>query len=79
MSEEVSGELSFFDKLKIKFSGAKGGKIIFIIVVSLLYLWHVYFVLHVPFMPSTLSYILCFLLFAFLWYFGCSDLSGFDK
>ena len=69
--EEISGELSLFDEIKLRFSGTYGGKVIFITSISLLYLWHVYFYLKVPFFQVTLAYMLCILPFGILWRFGC--------
>jgi hypothetical protein len=72
MKEEVSGELSLFDKIKLRFKGMYGGKLIFITGSSLLYLWHVYFHLNIPFFQATLAFMLCILFFGIVWFFGCS-------
>ena len=73
--KEVSGEFSFGpDKIKIRFRGTYGGKIVFITSISLFYLWHVYFYLKVPFFQATLAYMLCILPFGILWHFGCPNL-----
>ena len=69
--KEVSGELSLFDEIKLKFSGTFGGKILLITGSSLLYLWHVYFHLNIPFFQATLAFMLCILFFSIVWFFGC--------
>ena len=69
--EEISGELSLFDEIKLRFSGTYGGKILLITGSSLLYLWHVYFHLNIPFFQATLAFMLCILFFSIVWFFGC--------
>lgn len=69
----VKGGFSF-GKIEIWFSGTYGGKIVFITIISLFYLWHVYFYLKVPFFQVTLAYMLCILSFGILWHFGCPNL-----
>jgi len=71
MTSKDEGEISLWDKVKIRFSGTRGGKIAFITTTSILFLLHSYYYLKVSFYHSILAYILCMMTFVMIWYFGC--------